>query len=315
MNPPFRYFPPFLKSVLMFSLLLVCMSVASYTGYLSIHALFGVEKPEDVVNGVFTGANDVNAFLYVQTITSLGGFLLTAVLFALLESRKPLEHLRLNTGVELKHVALAFVSIVIAQFFIEFLVELNRKIPMPASIGSMDEHQKKIEELTNALLGFKEVSRLLVVGFVMAVVPALSEEFFFRGLLLGDLLKSKSNPTAAILISGFCFAVFHFEYDNTLAIWVLGSFLGWLYYVSGSLWLPVIAHFTNNFLAVFLKYLFNIGVISADIAEASSPWYLTLGSVVLFSGCVYLFSRWNKNIDYYEPVPEPEQEVENENYN
>lgn len=308
MNPPFRYFPPFLKSVLMFSLLLVCMSVASYAAYLSIHTLFGVEKPEDVVNGIFTGQNDINAFLYVQAVTSLGGFLLTAVLFAALESGKPFKHLRLHVKVELKYVVLALLSIVIAQFFIEFLVELNRKIPMPASMGSMDEHQKKIEQMTNALLGFKEVSRLFVVGFVMAVVPALSEEFFFRGLLLGDLLKGKSNPLVAILISGFCFAVFHFEYDNTLAIWVLGSFLGFLYYVSGSLWLPIIAHFINNFLAVFLKYLFNTGVISADIAQASSPWYLTLGSVLLFSACAYLFYRWNKKIDYYELLPPSEPE-------
>jgi hypothetical protein len=287
----------------MFSLLLLCMSVASYAAYLSIHGLFGVERPEDVVNGIFSGENDINAFLYVQTLTSLGGFLLTAVLFAALESRKPFEHLRLHVRVELKYVALAVIAVLVAQFFIEFLVELNRKIPMPASMGSMDEHQKKIEELTNALLNFKEVSRLFVVGFVMAVVPALSEEFFFRGLLLGDLLKAKSNPVAAILISGFCFAVFHFEYDNTLAIWLLGSFLGFLYYVSGSLWLPIAAHFTNNFMAVLLKYLFNVGFISADLAEAASPWYLTLGSVVLFSGCVYLFYRWDKKIDYYEPLP------------
>jgi membrane protease YdiL (CAAX protease family) len=299
----------------MFSLLLVFISVSQYLGYLSIHTLFGVEKPEEVVAGVFSGANDINAFLFLQTITSLGGFLLAAVLFATLESSKPFEHLRVKTRVEWKFIALAICAVVFAQFFIEFLVELNRKIPMIASMDSLDEHQKKIEELTNALLDFKEVSRLVIVGFVMAVVPAFAEEFFFRGLLLGDLLKNGVKPLPSIFFSGLCFAIFHFEYDNTLAIWVLGSFLGWLYYVSGSLWLPIAAHFTNNFLAVLLKYLFNIGVIPTDIAETSSPWYLTLGSVVLFSGCVYLFGRWNKNIDFYEPPPLAKQEAENENFN
>lgn len=313
MNPPLRHFPVFLKSVLMFSLLVVFLSVSQYLGYVSIHSLFGVEKPEEVLNGVFTGGSDVNAFLFVQAVASIGGFLLTAILFASLESAKPLEHLRLKAKVEWKFVALAIVSVLAAQFFIELLVELNKKLPMPSAMGSLDEHQKKIEQLTNAILGFKELSRLIIVGFVVAVVPAFAEEFFFRGLLLGDLLKNRVKPLPAIFFSGLCFAVFHFEYDNTLAIWVLGSFLGWLYYVSGSLWLPIAAHFTNNFLAVFLKYLFNIGVIPNDLAEATSPWYLTVISVVLFSGCVYIFYRWNKNVDFYEPLPEPETENETTN--
>lgn len=311
MNPPLRPFPVSFKVLLMFSLLVVFISVSSFLGYVSIYGLFGVEKPEDVVAGIFTGPNDIHAFLYVQAVTSIGGFLLTAFVFAALESAQPISHLRLGSGVEWKFVLLALVSVLAAQFFVEFLVELNRKIPMPAAMGSMDEHQKKIEELTNALLGFKDLPNLFITAFVMAVVPAVSEEFFFRGLLLGDLLKNRVHPIAAIVFSGFCFAVFHFEYDNTLAIWVLGAFLGYLYYVSGSLWLPVVAHFTNNFLAVFLKYLFNIGIIPTDLAETSSPWYLTLGSVLLFSGCAYIFYRWNKCTDFYEPVPVPETETLN----
>lgn len=302
MNPPLKQFPVILKSILMFSLLMVFMSVVSYFGYLSLHGLFGVEKPEKVVEGVFTGANDIKAFLFYQAITSLGSFLLTAYLFSALESGKPLEHLRLKSPVGIKFIVLGIFAMVAAQFFIEFLVEVNSKLPFPASV--VDEYQKKIAAITNALMDFKDVPRLLFTTFVLAIVPAFAEEFFFRGLFLGDMLKNKVNPVFAIALSGLFFALAHFEFNNTLAIWVLGSFLGYLYYVSGSLWVPIAAHFTNNFLTVLLKYLFNIGVISTDFAEAATPWYLTLTSMLLFSGCIYLFYKWRIAPSFEEPEVE-----------
>lgn len=303
MNPPLKQFPVILKSILMFSLLMVFMSVVSYFGYLSLHGLFGVEKPEEVVAGIFSGANDIKAFLFYQAITSLGSFLLTAYLFSALESAKPLEHLRLKSHTPLKFILLSIFAMIAAQFFIEFLVEINSKLPYPSSL--IDDYQKKIAAITNALMDFKDVPRLLFTTFVLAVVPAFAEEFFFRGLFLGDLLKNKVNPTVAIMLSGLFFALAHFEFNNTLAIWVLGSFLGYLYYVSGSLWVPIAAHFTNNFITVLLKYLFIIGVLSTDFSEASTSWYLTIASVILFSGCIYLFYKWRITPDFEEPVMEP----------
>jgi hypothetical protein len=121
----------------------------------------------------------------------------------------------------------------------------------------------------------------------MAVIPAVSEEFFFRGLLLGDLLKGKVHPVLAVGLTGFIFAISHAQFENTLAIWALGSFLGYLYYVSGSLWLPIMVHFVNNFLALLLKYLFNLGVISSDLAEAKTPLYATVISILIFSGFIF----------------------------
>lgn len=299
--PPFKGYPLVIKIVLMFSLLMVFMSVTSYAAFLSIHSLFGVEKPEDVVKGIFTLANERYAFLYVQAISSLGGFLLTAFVFSALESFSPVKYLRITVPLTLPLLILAVAAIIIAQFFVEFLVDINSKLPIPKELLNLDEHQKEIEALTKRLLDFKDLPTLLMTSLVMAVIPAVSEEFFFRGLLLGDMLKSRFHPVAAIVLSGLFFALFHFEFNNTLAIWVLGSFLGYLYYISGSIWLPIVAHFINNFFAVFLKYLFNIGWLSSDLAEASSPWYLTFVSIILFLGCAYLIYRWRKPDDFYEP--------------
>ena len=155
-------------------------------------------------------------------------------------------------------------------------------------------------------MNFKDVGHLIFVSIVVALIPAVGEEFFFRGLLLGDLLKGKIHPAIAIPVTGLIFAVSHMEFDNTIAIWALGSFLGYLYYVSGSLWLPIAAHFTNNFMAVLLKYFFNLGMISEDVANAKTPLYATVLSFALFALCIFLFNKWKNPATFVEI----EEEVE-----
>lgn len=310
MQPPFRTFPFSIKLILIFCLFVVNMAGCSYIGYLSVHALFGVESPENIVNGILNTQADVNGFLYVQALSSLGGFALTAIMFARLNSYEPLKSLGLRQKPSLKFLVLTLVAVLVAQFFIEFLVQINKGIALPPSMEELFRtSQAKAEAMINKLLDFKNPLQLIPVAFVMAVVPAIGEELFFRGLLMGSFLRQKMNPAVAIIVSGFLFSIVHFEFDNTLAIWVLGSFLGYLYYVSGSLWVPIAAHFVNNFLTILLKYLFNIGVISADVAEAHTPWYATAISVVLFSACVYLFYKWKQPADFEDEDDDIEGEI------
>lgn len=301
MQPPFKNFHVGIKLILIFCLFVVNMSGMTYLAYLTVGPLFGISNAAAITSGALNTLADVNAFLYIQAMSSLGGFALTSLMFERLNSYTPVANLGLRATPSIKMLLLALVSVLVAQFFIEFLVTINKAANLPPSIAqTFKEAQERAEGIINKLIDFKDPIRLIPVAFVMAVVPAVGEELFFRGLLMGTFLRAKMHPIIAIILSGFLFSIIHFEFDNTLAIWVLGSFLGYLYYVSGSLWLPIAAHFVNNFLTVLLKYLFNIGVISADMAEADTPWYATVISVVLFAGCLYLFNKWKTPADFDE---------------
>lgn len=241
-------------------------------------------------------------FLVFQGIVSFGSFAATAVVFSYWESRSAIKHLRLNYSVPLKFIVLAILAVLVSQVFIEFLVTINRSIPLPDLFSSLIETEKKHEALTNALLSGSSTIQFIVNVIVIALVPAIAEEFFFRGVLLGDMLKERMNPVFSILASGFIFAIGHMNYSQVLAIWALGCFLGYLYYVSGSLWLPIAAHFTNNFLAVLFKYLYNTGAIGRDLAEAETPFYASLISMAVFIGFVFIFNKWKKPATFVEPV-------------
>lgn len=84
----------------------------------------------------------------------------------------------------------------------------------------------------------------------------------------------------------------HFEFDNFLAIWAMGIVLGWLFYTTQSLWVSVVAHFINNATTVLLKYLYLKGSITNDLAEASPPVYISVISLFIVAGCMYLLHKW-----------------------
>ena len=75
---------------------------------------------------------------------------------------------------------------------------------------------------------------------------------------------------------------------------LLGAFLGYLLLWSGSLWLPIIAHFVNNSVAVVFYYLKFNGVKVVDVETIGTDDTLWLGIV---SGivCVFLGFLIRKN--------------------
>lgn len=315
MTPPLQRYPLALRLLLMFSMFLFNISVVSFIALTVAQSLFNIENINGIAGGTLSSPADVYAFLLIQAISSLGGFLLTAMMFAVLESGEYQHHLRLKIVPSVKMILLAVAAVIVSQFFIEYLVGLNQSIELPANLKFLKDYQQKTEALTEAIMNFTGIGQFIIVSIVVALIPALGEEFFFRGLILGDLLKGKVHAAVAIPVTGLLFALSHFQYDNIIAIWILGSFLGYLYYVSGSLWLPIVAHFTNNFLAVLLKYLFNLGFISKEFAEAQTPLYLTLLSVAVFAVFIFLFHKWKNPDTFVEPEEEEEvKNVQEENY-
>jgi ABC-2 type transport system permease protein/sodium transport system permease protein len=100
----------------------------------------------------------------------------------------------------------------------------------------------------------------VLIVVVMALVPAVFEELFFRGYLFTALLGDGERPGKAILGSAALFALFHLPVGTSLAIerlppsLVLGAVLAWLCYRSGSVVPGMILHALHNGLLLLLNY-------------------------------------------------------------
>ncbi len=98
-----------------------------------------------------------------------------------------------------------------------------------------------------------------VIALSFALLPAICEEWFFRGFLLRSLLKDRA-AWLAILISAVVFGLFHVlsnsvvSIDRLLPTTLVGLVLGWLCYRSGSIIPGIIMHMLHNGIVAFLAY-------------------------------------------------------------
>lgn len=122
---------------------------------------------------------------------------------------------------------------------------------------------------------------LIVLIGVIAVAPAIFEELLFRGLL--PRFFEKKGVWLTIIVTGVLFAVFHLDFYKLLPITFLGSWLGYLLFTGKSIYLPMLAHFLNNFLAIMVgrelipaKYT---KILEANDLRSVS---ILLGSLVMF---------------------------------
>ena len=164
--------------------------------------------------------------------------------------------------------------------------EWNASVQFPSWTGAMGEMftnmEKKAELLTKLITSNLSPSIFALVFVVVAIIPALGEEFVFRGLIQTELQRAFGNPHAAIWVAAAIFSAFHFQFFGFFPRLLIGAILGYLYYWSGNLWLPILAHFFNNGILMIALYMYQQGLHSMDVESTeSAPIYLvTLGAVI-----------------------------------
>ena len=101
------------------------------------------------------------------------------------------------------------------------------------------------------LIIFKEktIIEFLIVTCCIAVVPSLCEEILFRGYLMQSI-NIKNGKMKAIIISALVFSAVHLNITGFAGLFIIGFFLGYLVYATGSIVPSMILHFMNNFLIV-----------------------------------------------------------------
>lgn len=152
-------------------------------------------------------------------------------------------------------------------------------------IEAADRLEALAAEVTTAMLTFSEPWQFPCTLVVVALLPALCEEFAFRGILQPLFAKWTRNVHAGVWISAFLFSAIHLQFHGFLPRMILGAGLGYLVVYSGSLWPAIIAHLINNASAVILAAILGEEWISQEI-NGVQPWegtdyILAAGAVVI----------------------------------
>jgi hypothetical protein len=223
----------------------------------------------------FGEMNDFNdritlAFLkYFQVINQIAVFILPAMLYGYLENRNATRYLNIDKRPNLYLLVISILLVVAIIPAVNSMVWLNEQMTLPTFLKSIEEWMRESEDKTNllteAFLNVSTLGGLMINLLIIGLLASLGEEFLFRGVILRLLYDWLKNPHAAILISAVLFSALHMQFFGFLPRTALGIIFGYVYFWSGSLWIPVILHFIFNGTTVIVAYLYQKGFITTDI--------------------------------------------------
>jgi uncharacterized protein len=182
-----------------------------------------------------------------------------------------------------------------------FLLYVNQAIDIPESISKAFGSDAS-SELLQKMLVMNNTTELLINLLIIALIPALFEEMFFRGTLQPLMIGFTKNVHVGIGLGGLIFAAIHLNIHQIIPMFFLALVLGYLFHYTGSLLPGIIVHFCNNAFAVLVTYYSDKSDLAKMIANDSyvpGLWELLLGLVVL-TGIFYYFQQQAKQTIPYE---------------
>lgn len=243
---------------LLFLLIFVCFFVANLIG-MSGSLLFGASSLTDLQN-----EKTIFSLKFLQAWSSVGIFIVPPFLFAYL-SGNSLSF----KSVSRQQLMLTAVIMFFAMPLINGLSLWNEHLHLPAFLESVEAWMRAAEAkamaITEAFLAVNTPLGLAVNILIIAIIPALGEELLFRGVIQKELSKWSGKVHLSIWITAFLFSAMHLQFLGFFPRFLIGGLLGYMFYWSGSIWLPILAHFVNNAVAVILYYMVAKGRLAADV--------------------------------------------------
>jgi uncharacterized protein len=269
--------------------------------------VFGFEQVMGLLNGVnMSDPVTVSMLKIFQVSQSVSLFIIPSLLASWLLFENPGDALCLTRPVKWLPAMLVILLVFAVNPFINFLGGINSEFHLPGFLKGLESWMRNAEEtagnLTEAFLKVDSAGGLIFNLFMVAILPALGEELLFRGVIQKILTEMTRNHHWGIWISAALFSAFHMQFFGFIPRMILGAMFGYLLVWSGSLWLPILAHFINNATAVIALWLIDKGVISSAIEEFGTGWeywYYALPGLVI--GLIILTVIRNH---YRNPVPD-----------
>ncbi len=196
-------------------------------------------------------ADKAHVLLLLNSISQICTFFIPAVVFRYQFGDRNILPLQ---RISLFYLLIPTVWILCASPIIDWIGEINHylipqgswleKVALPA--------EERASGLIQLFLSDDSGIPGIAIFLAIALVPAVCEEFAFRGALQPLLGRAFRNPHLAIWVTAVLFSAIHLQLYGFLPRVLLGAMLGYLAFWSGSLWPALAAHFINNATGIVL---------------------------------------------------------------
>jgi membrane protease YdiL (CAAX protease family) len=279
--------PPYM--VLIFTLVLALFSVIIGGALTLAWSQWSGTSVEDVLANLSedSSSSERNQIRLVAAINQLFTFLIPAFVAAYLIARTEWKgFLGLHNFISQRTLTLSVLFIVVAFPIAQLVYWLNQQIELP-------QWMMELEESTNNTIQYLLLTdsplELLQNIILIGIIPAVGEEFLFRGIIQRQLSRWSDRPVLAIWITAILFSAIHMQFQGFFPRVLLGAILGYLLFWTQNLWAPIAAHFVNNTFQVLLQFFFREELSEAELDQVgqlpeqlpASFWFMLPVSIFL----------------------------------
>lgn len=298
--------PQAIKLIISLFVIIISTLIFLYFGNKIGHYYWGFDIFSKMnLNIDIENANSIKYFKLLQVFQSLGFFVVPSIFLGYLFQKNIKSYLKLNFNPHFKTYILTVLIMIVSVPFINLLAELNSKIAFPDFLSSVEQwmQQKEAEAaiITEAFLNVKTYSAFLLNVFMIAIIPAVGEEFLFRGVFQRIFADWTKNIHLGIIISAFFFSAIHVQFYGFFPRMLMGVLFGYLFVWSGSIWIPILAHFINNFCAILVSFFIYRGTLNKNVetfGNSSDTVVYAIMSIAICIFLVYLFFNKRNRVSH-----------------
>lgn len=303
---------PFYILLLLFAFMMAGYFVGSFIFAIiaSVVFDFSLMQIPEIATDPLSHPNGRNIMLLLQGVIQFMSFVVGPLFMLQVLKYKIDPYLNWKMPVAPLLVLLAGLLMIIIMPANSLVIHWNADMHFPDFMQNFEQwaraKEDELAELTKLIAVFDSFPKLVIGLLVIAVIPAIGEEIVFRGVLQKQLHRWTGNPHAAIWIAGLVFAAIHVQFFGFVPRAILGALFGYLYFWSGRISVPIVAHFFNNGFTVLLLYLQQTGAVEFDV-ESTEPmsWWSVMLSLVLSAAVMYyLYSEFKKVPPRTDAIPE-----------
>lgn len=265
--------PVFTLLCIFFGLFFVMLFITALCS--SISAGLGLEKRTE--------------YLVVSVIQALLCFIFPAWAVARIQSRHPETVLRIDEKTSLGAVFGILIVYLLAQPVMNQIIYWNESMRLPQVMHELEKTLRELEDnslaVTNVILNDSSAGALISGILIVGCLTGLAEELFFRAGLQ-RILEMRLGIHWSIWTAALVFSLMHFQFYGFVPRLIMGVFFGYLFYWTGSIWAPVIAHAFNNSVVVLTEWLNRRGITSYDypmfgVSKTEFPVMAVLSAVAV----------------------------------